>query len=97
MSDTRIRRTPWKALFAASLALTAAGCLLLLWSVVEQVGTTGTVIGGSIVVLGSLLARMNFRAHRYGLLPGPSTTLPIVGVSACALLWIAIVAGLLRP
>jgi hypothetical protein len=97
MSDTRNHRTPWKALFAASMVLTAAGCLLLLWSVVAQVGARGTVIGGFVIVLGSLLARMNFRAHRYGLLPSPTTTLPIVGVGACALLWIAITSGLLRP
>jgi hypothetical protein len=96
MSHIRTGRTLWRALFAASLALTAAGCLLVLWGVVNEVGAQGTVMGGFVILLGSLLARMNYRAHRYGVPPGPGTMLPIVGVSVCALLWIAFVLGLLQ-
>ncbi len=90
-----MRRIPWKALFVMSLALMAAGCAMLIWSILQKLGWQGAIIAIMVIVLGSLLARMNYRAYRYAVVPAPSTTLPIIGVGAGALLWIASVVGLL--
>jgi hypothetical protein len=87
--------TPWKALFMSSLILTAAGCGLLTWGLSQRVGWPLSGTGAFVVVIGTLLARMNYRAYRHAVLPGPSTTFPIVFVTACAILWTALVAGLL--
>ena len=90
-----MRSTPWKVLLGLSLCLTVAGCLLIGWSIANEVGPRSTVIGVFVVSIGALLARMTYRAIRYAKVPEPSTTLPIIVVSACALLWIAIVVGVL--
>lgn len=90
-----MRGTPWKALSVLSLLLTAAGGVLVGWSASVNVGWQGSVIGLLVIVIGILLTRMNYRAYRYAIAPSPGTTIPIVAVCACALLWIAFVVGVL--
>jgi hypothetical protein len=87
--------TPWKPLLGASILLTAAGCAMFVWGIFRNVPWQATMMGVFVMLLGGLLARMNYRAYRYAVVPTPSTTLPIVGVGVCALLWIAGVIGLL--
>ena len=90
-----MRGTPWKVLFALSVLLTLAGCGVLVWSGWVSAGWSGAAIGMFVILIGGLLARMNYRAYRYAIIPGAGTTLPIVGVSVCALLWIMIAVGAL--
>lgn len=84
-----MRGTPWKALLALSLLLTAAGGALLVWSIAKGVAWQGQITAALVVIFGALLARMNHRAYRHAAAPTPSTTLPIVGVGAFTLIWIA--------
>lgn len=86
-----MRDTPWKALFISSLLLAAAGGGLFLWGIVRDVGWMGAMVGVFVLAIGSLLARMNYRALRYAEAPGPGTAFPIIGVCACAFVWIAII------
>lgn len=90
-----MRTTPWKPLFAGSVLFTAAGCAMFAWSISWNVGWEGTMVAVFVIVIGALQARMNYRAYRYAVLPTSRTTLPIVGVCVCALLWIASLMGLL--
>ncbi|HEX8832281.1 MAG TPA: hypothetical protein VF705_13990 [Longimicrobium sp.] len=86
--------TLWKPLFVASILLTAAGCALFVWGISRNIPWQGAMIAVLVIIMGGLLARMNYRAYRYAMLPTPSTALPIIGVTICALLWIASVMGL---
>jgi hypothetical protein len=81
-------RLPWKTLFALSILLTLAGSALVAWSIINGIPWAGTMSGVFVVVVGAMLTRMNYHASRHGIRPGSASTLPLVGLLACALVWI---------
>jgi len=79
-----------------SWALVAAGVAMVIWAARSGLGWQSVVTGISVIVIGLLAARMCYRASRLGIAPGPAATGPIILLAICALLWNAVVSGILH-